>query len=450
MRELLIGRELLETELPDDFFECVAKDTLIRRSGWEKIKDTYYCRRCGSSTYIMQPSFCICQKACGYCRNCMQLGRIKKCSMLYSLPTSDEPLPEARQHALTWEGTLSTQQQHASKSICQAIHSKSKVLLHAVAGAGKTEMLFDGIYQALQANLRVCIASPRVDVCLELAPRFRDAFKKTELAVLHGKSKKSYRYTPLVIATTHQLLRFKEAFDVLIIDEVDAFPYHHEPMLAYGAQKCVKKEHALIYLTATPSLQLKCQFDASQIITLPARYHGYPLPEPHLVWCGPWKKILHQKRAYKHPLTVKIAELIKKKRRFLVFCPEIEWMVAYEKKLHQLFPHCDFTSVSAEDKLREEKVLAMRQERYQFSLTTTILERGVTFSNIDVLVIGAEDRLFDEAALIQIAGRAGRDFRYPKGEVIFFHNGRTRCMNAAQKQIKKLNQLARQRGLLHE
>ena len=32
-----------------------------------------------------------------------------------------------------------------------------------------------------------------------------------------------YAYCPLTICTTHQLLRFKAAFDLIVVDEVDAF-----------------------------------------------------------------------------------------------------------------------------------------------------------------------------------------------------------------------------------
>ncbi|WP_370567499.1 hypothetical protein [Desemzia sp. RIT 804] len=81
---------------------------------------------------------------------------------------------------------------------------------------------------------------------------------------------------------------------------------------------------------------------------------------------------------------------------------------------------------------------------------TTILERGVTFKDIDVLVLGAEDRTFTEAALVQIAGRAGRHKDYPKGEVLFFHYGQSKEMKQAQKQIRQMNKWAIERGLIQK
>src|SRR5699024_9347116 len=121
---------------------------------------------------------------------------------------------------LHWKGTLSEQQEKASKDIVETIKKNQTRLLWAVTGAGKTEMLYEGIAYGLKNKKRIGIASPRIDVCLELAPRIKEAFPHTKIAVLYGGMEEKYGYTQLVIATTHQLYRFKEAFDVLIIDEV--------------------------------------------------------------------------------------------------------------------------------------------------------------------------------------------------------------------------------------
>ena len=82
-------------------------------------------------------------------------------------------------------------------------------------------------------------------------------------------------------------------------------------------------------------------------------------------------------------------------------------------------------------------------------MTTTILERGVTFRDIDVFVLGTEDRVFTEASLVQIAGRAGRHKDFPTGLVVYGHYGKTKALKGAVRQIKEMNNEARKRGLLH-
>ncbi len=90
----------------------------------------------------------------------------------------------------------------------------------------------------------------------------------------------------------------------------------------------------------------------------------------------------------------------------------------------------------------------MRAKEIPLLLTTTILERGVTFPNIDVAVVGAEDDIFTESALVQIAGRAGRSKDYPGGVVTFFHYGKTNAMVKARKQILSMNHEGIKKGLL--
>ncbi len=73
---------------------------------------------------------------------------------------------------------------------------------------------------------------------------------------------------------------------------------------------------------------------------------------------------------------------------------------------------------------------------------TTILERGVTFPNIDVIVYEADHQVFNTASLVQISGRVGRKAEYPTGKIIFIHKGKTKSINEAIKQIKLMNQKA--------
>jgi len=93
----------------------------------------------------------------------------------------------------------------------------------------------------------------------------------------------------------------------------------------------------------------------------------------------------------------------------------------------------------ASDPDREEKVRQFREQTIQVLLTTTIMERGVTFPSVDVVVLDAGHSVFDEAALVQIAGRAGRSPVDPIGDVLFLHDGKTAAMTAAIKSIQMMN-----------
>ncbi|WWL80817.1 DEAD/DEAH box helicase family protein [Bacillus altitudinis] len=149
------------------------------------------------------------------------LGKVSECGFLYEWTGPQKK--ETRQVELTWQGELSKGQKRASDRLVEAIQNKFDLLVWAVCGAGKTEVLFHGIKYALNNGMSVCIATPRTDVVLELEPRMRKAFQGVNIAVLYGGSSQRFQMAPLMIATTHQLMRYKNAFDVLIVDEVECF-----------------------------------------------------------------------------------------------------------------------------------------------------------------------------------------------------------------------------------
>lgn len=146
---------------------------------------------------------------------------------------------------------LSKQQQYASETIVQAIKNNNDLLLYAVTGAGKTEMMFEGIRIARQMGHNIAIVSPRVDVIIEISHRIKDAFIDEHIDVLHQSSRQQYN-GHFVIATIHQLLRFKQHFDTVFVDEVDAFPLSMDPQLSNAIQLASKSNHSHIFMTATP------------------------------------------------------------------------------------------------------------------------------------------------------------------------------------------------------
>ena len=65
------------------------------------------------------------------------------------------------------------------------------------------------------------------------------------------------------------------------------------------------------------------------------------------------------------------------------------------------------------DSNRLLKVNALRTGTYQYLVTTTILERGITFKKLDLMVIEANDYNFSCSSLVQIARRVGCDNTIP-------------------------------------
>ncbi|GEK35101.1 hypothetical protein KSI01_26340 [Kurthia sibirica] len=312
-------------------------------------------------------------------------------------------------------------------------------LVHAVTGAGKTEILFPVIAQALIENWRICIATPRTDVVIELVPRIQQAFTTIEVQALYAGQKKSKKYAQIVIATTHQLYRFEEAFDLIIVDEVDAFPYSKDHYLQHAVNKSCSRVGRLLLLTATPTIQQIASFKKKAAYSfLSRRFHGVALPVPKIQPLWNYERKIRQNIIPKK-LIIWIEKCLAIKAPFLLFFSSIDLMLAAEKRLSQQIPQ--IASVYADDPKRHEKVRKLRQKKYSGLLTTTILERGITIANLQVAVVGAEHAVFTTATLIQISGRVGRSKQFSIGEVVFFHHGITTKMTSCQRIIKKTNKM---------
>lgn len=108
----------------------------------------------------------------------------------------------------------------------------------------------------------------------------------------------------------------------------------------------------------------------------------------------------------------------KKDQPALIFFPEIDAMNKFANALENK-GYASPVTVHSADELRKESGMATKG-KIKLLLTTTILERGVTFTDVQVAVFGSEARIFTEAALVQISGRAGRKLSHPTGDVCFF------------------------------
>ncbi|WP_404347836.1 DEAD/DEAH box helicase [Sutcliffiella horikoshii] len=452
LQQFLSGKRLLADEMPftQDTIQTHYQNGYIQLDyGVQSSKAGTKCNRCGNMDPNLFASFpCArCHQTCTYCRHCIMMGRVSECTPLISwsgprLDTADQDT------ALAWDGTLSKGQQLASEKVVEVIQQKTSLLVWAVCGAGKTEVLFKGIEMALRQGGRVCIATPRTDVVLELSPRLKQVFLNIEVASLYGGSEDRTKKAPLTIATTHQLLRYYRAFDTLIIDEVDAFPYNIDPTLEYAANQARIEDGSLIYLSATPSKKMQREVRTKKLeyVVIPARYHKHPLPVPILEWCGKWEK-----RIKKDELPANVRIWVRKHmengKPIFLFVPNIAPLEKVVKILTQ--DHGELVAgVHAKDKERKEKVADFRKGKIKVLVTTTILERGVTVADVQVGVLGAEDDVFTESALVQIAGRVGRSSQYLSGDVRFFHYGKTNEMVAAVDQIRRMNYQARKGSFL--
>lgn len=377
------------------------------------------CLRCGNSEH----RFFYKDQSVWYCRKCIGFGRMN----VNEVPKRS--VYERKKHSCTYDLDygLTPKQHVASEAICYHTSHHQSVLAYAVCGAGKTEMVMEVMKRYLNDGKKVGFAISRRQVVLEIKERMQKAFKGLHvIAVCEG-------YTDvcdgdIIVCTMHQLYRYHQTFDLLIMDEVDAFPYRGNDILKQIAMHASTGE--IVYLTATPDEEMLKDVEEGnlQMVELFQRPHGYPLIEP---------QILTRPKSFQFLYLVKF--LFKQRKEHiqtLVFVPTIALARKLSVALRPLFRCVSFTSKSEN---KEDIVRAFHEKKYECLITTTILERGITIKGIYIIVLQADHVVFNEASLTQIIGRVGRNIEMPTGKGIFLCTKKTNDILRCERAIQMMN-----------
>ena len=417
---------------------CLDNCTFVKKLySVELIDDKYHCLQCDNRDQNLFFSFNSNSLKTTYCRRCIAFGRSDDNFVKFhiNIPISKIEVPKKP------SVMLSDVQELASVRLVENTRKDLSTLVWAVCGAGKTEIVYEVIYQAILENKTICLAIPRRDVVKELFERFSRDFSGYPISVLHGEEK-VLEESNFYIMTTHQLVKYYNYFDIVIIDEVDAFPYSGDECLENGAKTSLKNNGVIVFLSATPSNKIKDSVD--EVIKIPIRYHRYLLPVPKIKIEKSDVFDFSKKSKFIEKF---IKERLARDRRILIFVPEIgmcETAVLYLK--------CSFSDniidfVYSEDENRSDKIKKFYNRKIDILVTTTILERGVTFDYLDVIIFDAKHINFTKSALIQISGRVGRKDYDNSGDIVFLSDKISREMKAAIKEIEYMNNLAKYRKL---
>lgn len=356
-----------------------------------------------------------------YCRRCISF-----CGELAN--PEEEVHLENKSNTYFIKYALSKEQDEVSLKILENFKSQKNTLVYAVCGAGKTELVYRVIEYALKSNMRVGFAIPRRDVVVELAKRLQFAFKDNKVISLYGGHKKEL-IADIICLTTHQLYRYESYFDLLILDEIDAFPYKDNPVLNHIFKRSVKRNYVL--MSATPSQRVieEIKNENGEVVELFKRYHNHPLPVPKIVIYHLFTKYIY--------LIKKLNDYQKEKKPVLIFVATIDESIEVYERIKYFAKYGYY--VNSRAKLRPQIIEDFRNGKYKYLVTTSVLERGVTLPNLQVIIFNADHTLFNEPALIQISGRAGRTIDYPEGDVIFIADKKTSSMEGAIKKIEGFN-----------
>lgn len=373
----------------------------------------FICKRCGNKD----------QRYLGllnnkiYCRKCINFNG--------SLSFKEEVNKDA---TLKLDFSLSIDQEDISNKLRFFRKQKKNVFLYAVTGAGKTELVYGAMLDTLKEGGKVGFVVPRKDVVIDLYPRIKDAFPNSKVVSVYGGNTSSLD-GDIIVLTTHQLYRYPSFFDYLVFDEIDAFPYIDNDVLNYMFLNSVIGNYVLMSATPRNKDVEKITSEGGEYLCLKKRYHGGKLivPKVYLSVFGLFPLLLRF-----------LDEFIKNKKQVFIFVPTIK---EGEKlfKLVKLF-YLEGEFVHSKNKNREKIISDFKNKKYAYLITTSILERGVTVKDLQVIVYHADHELYDSSTLIQIGGRVGRKIDAKDGEVIYLAYKKTEAMIESIDKINEANE----------
>ncbi|MCI9093404.1 MAG: DEAD/DEAH box helicase family protein [Coprobacillus sp.] len=355
-----------------------------------------------------------------YCRKCIMFSRVK---------TNDFHLTKRIKYpyqnvSYSLDFELSSKQLEISHQLLKNYKEKKNSFVWAVCGSGKTEIVFEVIQYALNQGERVCFCIPRKELVKELYQRIQSCFQNIEIGLLYGGYEKR-KDAQFIICTMHQLYKFENdiGFDLMISDEVDAFPFYGNDILEKIFSQCCLG--TFIKLSATFTQE---DIQGGELLVMNKRYHNIDLPIPKKVICPYWLQKWFL-----------LLILLQKRKRWIVYVPTIHLVKEIVGFLNLFIKNVQGVSSQL---LNSQIYLQHLRESSQYVLvSTTLLERGITIENVHVIVFNGEHQIFDERTLIQIAGRVGRKPQYPSGDIYFLTSSQTKAIRQCIKTIKRLNQM---------
>ena len=344
-----------------------------------------------------------------YCRKCIQFGRV------YVDEEIDYPPVNKIDHEIDYhlKFKLVPSQQAVSNSLVERYLEGKDSMILAVCGGGKTEILYELIKTVLNRKESILILIPRKALVVELGTRIAKTFNiKPEM--LYGGHIGDLS-SPFIISTIHQSYRLSPR-DVVIVDEVDAFPLRGNELLENMILRVAKRQ--IVRMSATIEQE-------EDLLFLKRRYHNVDLDVPEV-------KLGNNLLLFIYLLYY--IYLLKKDHPILVFVPTFEILN------HFIYlPALKSERVSSLSSNIDELLSKLKKRELDVLFTTIVLERGITVDDVQVIVYHSEHIVFNKSTLIQIAGRVGRSKEHPSGKVVFLSTKYTQCIKDCIQAIQSFN-----------
>lgn len=197
--------------------------------------------------------------------------------------------------------TFSEMQQQVADALIQQVAARkySATLLDGVTGAGKTEVYFEAVAEALRQGQQVLILLPEISLSAQFLERFERRFG-VQPALWHSEVSPAQRRTTwagvaegktkvVVGARSALFLPFADLGLLIVDEEHDASYKQEEGVLYHARDMAIVRAHLgnipIVLVSATPSLESMENVRQGKFhyLNLASRHAGAKMPEMHVI-----------------------------------------------------------------------------------------------------------------------------------------------------------------------
>jgi late competence protein required for DNA uptake (superfamily II DNA/RNA helicase) len=242
----------------------------------------------------------------------------------------------------------------------------------------------------------------------------------------------------LTVCNYKNAVRLKEAYDLVIYDDISSFPEYNNFEIMDLVVKCTNQNGKMIVCA------LESIFKHQRDIIIPVRDNKRPLVEPRYVLTR-----IDLSKEMPYMIYEYLNFSVDNNRKVVVCLPDrqgVQNVFSYLLNFRNSLSKNIMYYIHGES---DEKIMYnFAKIKRAILVTDDFKDRPISFEDTDIIVYTADNISFDYKKLVYLCGKAGRSDKLRTSEVVFLANSESNDMDRAKNIIRYFNKEAWELGLL--